>query len=322
MRTFFTGLLLLGLCAGGARAQERVVTPGVTLRLQEANAAAVATTLTEHLGFPVEVKGGAGRTITLMVDRAPVNDTLDRVARSLGGRWQRVVRVKAGGEAVARRGPAIDVNLTLTVKDLQADRALAIVARNARAMLVTDGDLTKPVSLIAANLPVESALDHICQQAGASWSFAYEIVSPDLARPVPPPMMPVPPAPMVMPAPRPVPVPLVERPQPDAVRPTAPAVSAGPGMLDLRKLLGEQIQQLLRVAPDQRPEGIQRFVADADKLFAQLRQLPLGERNQRLILARSLFSKWSQLYQGLPADQKREFQPVMDVLRKNLLSLP
>lgn len=269
----------------------------VLLRLQDAPPAEVSRAATSALGLPVEIRGGAGRRITVTIAATNAARLAAELAVALGGSWRATLRVRTGGDTRSWLPPDYDRQLNLGIQDLLAERAFGLVARELKVDLDLSGPLPARVSLLAVNLPAAEVLDRLAFQAGVRWSLAYVITAPDapaVPAPAPMPMMPAPgPAPAVLPP----------------ARPEEPP--SGP---ELRTLVHEALGRVLRARPELRGEAVREFVASLAPVLAAIGGLPPGEREGRLNWLRVPLSFWRRFERGLAPEVRKQLAPVTDQL--------
>ncbi|MBI3910118.1 MAG: hypothetical protein HY320_04190 [Armatimonadetes bacterium] len=330
---------LLSLCAGVAASSPLPRTVSLTLRAATPTEAKAA--LEEALGAPIFLHVNPSGRVTLRLKDAAPAALLDAVAASLGAVWQRRLHVRAGPfgpQPSASSGYLV----TASLHDLPARRVFALLARIANATLHLDGDLDTPVSLSSTALPVEDALDLVCQQANTTWSFSYLIVDRELvgapvdlpavvpmpsgldlpAAPAPtgPPAAVSPPASgedpriVVRPVPEPAPSPAPPSAAPPAT-PTPPPASA-PNYQDVRTQARTTIYRILKVEPAARQQAVQEAVRLLEQLRAYVARLSQDERAPRLQLCRPLWRNFHALFRGLPPDTRREIEPAYQALRR------
>jgi hypothetical protein len=177
-----------------------------------------------------------------------------------------------------------------------------LIARELKAELDAPGDLTRRVSIIAANVPASVVLDRVAEQGGVSWDVSYRLELPDVPAPV-----------VVMPQKRETP----ELPAPTP--PPAPApvmVPAGPSADGLRTELWAGVGRIVRVAPDQRAAAVQEFLQRGNVVLRSLSRLSPGERAERLRVLGTLIVSWKRLYQGLAPGVRAELAPVTALLER------
>lgn len=296
--------MLLALPARGRAA-------GAEVRLHQAAPAEVARDLERAFGIPVEVRGGAGRQVTLTFQGLSPARVLDRVAPALGGSWRLKLRVRAGRPDSAPASPAVRHTMSMGLQDIPAARAFALVAKELGADLEAEGDLQARVAVLAAGVSADTLLDRIAQQAGATWSLAYVIQATDA-----PPIVPAPVAPPVAirVEPSEPPRPASEIPGPSVRTPPAPI----PSSAQLRTAVRAGLDQVLRASPDRRPEALRAFLQESERLFLGLARLAPAERQERLRQAQPLLTLWSQLYEGLAPPVQQQLAPISALLERHL----
>jgi hypothetical protein len=283
----------------------------VRVMLKDAPPAEIQKELSRALAAPVEVRGGAGRTVSVTLSTASPSLTLDRVAALLGGgTWRMKLRVRpapAGTDPSPSPRPILERNLLIGLQDVPGDRAFANVARELRADLEEEGELQGRVTLPPVNLPVNTLLDRIGEQAGATWSIRYVIDAVD----VPPVVIRIP-GENEIPAPKPMPV------LPDPVVPISPPPPRAPTATQLRAALWADIHFLVRVDPSAREVAVIDFIEKADRRIAALSHLPPLIRAERIRHAATILKQWRRLYVGLAPNVKKELAPVSQWLERNL----
>jgi hypothetical protein len=283
----------------------------IRLELKSAGPAEVSLALERAVQAPVEVRGGAGRKVTLTLSATSPALILDRVTAQLGGAWRMKLHVRQaapGTQPSPRPRPIVERNLSIGMQDLPASRAFSLVARELGAELELEGSLEGRVSQPAANVPVTGLLDRLALQSNSTWSIRYVITAPDAP-------------PVREPAERNIdPLLITPRtaPPPSPVRPTRlapPAPSSGKG---LRDALRADIANLLHADPSQRAAAVREFVATGEKRVATLDPLPVAERASRIRAARPVLLQWRRLYAGLAPDLKEQLRPAALFLEKAL----
>jgi len=295
IRALNLGLLLLATACPASAETARI-------ELEDAPPAEIARQLQHVLGAPVEIRGGEGKRLTFVLAAVSPLRILDRVAAQLGGTWKMRLQVRPGRPETARLAPPIDHAMALGVQDVPAQRAFALIARELKADLDTQGDLTHRVSIIAANVPASVVLDRVAEQAGVTWDVSYRLEVPDLPLPV-----------VVMPRPREI----TELTSPaSAPLPPPVVVPTGPTPNSLRAELWAGIGRIVRVAPDQRTAAIQEFLQRGNVVLQGLSRLSPSERAERLRVLGTLIVGWKRLYQGLAPGVREELAPVTALLER------
>lgn len=273
------------------------------IELTDAATPEIARQLQQLLGAPVEVRGGEGKRLTLLLATTSPQRILDRVATQLGGVWRMRLQVRPGRPEMARPTPSVEHSMVLGVQDVPAQRAFALIARELKAELDTQGDLTRRVSIIAANVPASVILDRVAEQAGVWWDVSYRLDVPDA--PVPVVVMPQKrePSRPPEPAPLPLPSPVIEVP----TGPTAPA---------LRTELWAGIHRIVRATPRQRAAEVQEFLLRGEVVLQALARLTSAERAERLRVLSSLVGSWKRLYHGLAPGVQSDLAPVTGLLER------
>lgn len=287
---------LLGFATSAAHAG------AVRIELEDAPPSEIARQLQHVLGAPVEIRGGEGKRLTLQLATLSPERILDRVTTQLGGTWRMRLLVRPGRPETPRVSPVIDHSMVLGVQDVPAQRAVALVARELKAELEVQGDLSRRVSLIAANVPASVVLDRIAEQAGITWDVAYRLDVPDAPAPVP-----------VAPRPREMPELLPAAPMPP---PVVLPVPTGPSAAALRSELWAGINRIVRAAPDQRAAVVHEFVQRGEVILGGLARLSPAERAERLRVLGSVVVSWTRLYQGLAPTVRSELAPVTALLER------
>jgi hypothetical protein len=283
----------------------------IRLELKSAGPAEVSQALERALQAPVEVRGGAGRKVTLTLSATSPSLILDRVTAQLGGSWRMKLRVRPaapGAQPSPTPRPVVERNLNIGIQDVPAGRAFSLLARELGADLELDGSLETRVSYPAASLSATVLLDRLAQQAGAVWSIRYVITALDapaarepLERDLDPRLI----------TPRPAPPPT--SPKPPRLIPPAPVSAKA-----LRDALRADVANLLHADPSQRPAAVREFVSTGEKRVANLDPLPPAERLSRLRAARPVLLQWRRLYAGLAPDLKAQLRPAALFLEKAL----
>ena len=279
----------------------------IRVQLQDATPAEAARELQRALGAPVEIRGGEGKRVTLVLAAPTATRALEQVTAQFGGTWKLKLLVKAGRPETPRPSPAVDHTMALGIQDGPASRAFAIVARELKAELELDGDIEARVGLIAVNVSAAVILDRLAEQAGVTWDVSYQIDVPNA--PVAIPVQPrkkeaaeVPPPP-VMPA-----VPL-------------PAVPATPSAAELRAALWEGIKRIARAEPARRTVVVQEFLQQGEAMLQSLNALSPTERTERLRVLSTVLPPWRKLYQGLAPSVRGDLTPVTELLER-LIKVP
>lgn len=290
------GILCLSLLVTAAKADP------VRIELHDAPPAVIARQLQHVLGAPVEIRGGEGKRLTLLLAATSPQRILERIAVQLGGTWRMRLLLRPRRADAPTIAPQIDHGMTLGVQDVPAQRAFALIARELKAELDVQGDLTHRVSIIAANVPANVVLDRVAEQAGVSWDVAYRLDVPNM----PAPIAVVPPARETSELPK-----VVIPPSPPA---SVVAMPTGPSAASLRAELWAGIKRIVRVAPDQRTAVVQEFLQRGDVVLNGLARLSPGERAERLRVLGTLIGSWRRLYQGLAPRVQTELAPVTALL--------
>jgi hypothetical protein len=274
----------------------------VRVELDNAPPAEIARQLQHVLGAPVEIRGGEGQRLTLLLATTSSWRILDRVAMQLGGTWKLRLQVRAGRPNAVRPSPPIDHSMALGVQDLPAQRVFALIARELKVELDTQGDLSRRVSIIAANVPANVVLDRVAEQAGVSWDVSYRLDVPNVPVPI-----------VVMPQKREEPeLPLAVPPQP----PLPMLVPTGPAPEALRTELWAGIHRIVRAAPDQRAAVVQEFLQRGEVVLQGLTRLTPAEQAERRRLLGSLVLSWKRLHGGLAPGVRAELAPVTALLER------
>lgn len=298
MRILLAWVVGIALGAVPARAE------GDRQSLRDAGPAAVGAALTRLFGAPVEVRGGAGRAVSLELPAGPRDDVLDRAARALGGTWRRKLRVRSGAAGtLTRPAPELARRLFLGATGVPAERALSLVARALGIDLELEGAVTGRVDLPAASLPAAEILDQVARQAGLSWTLVYVIEAPDA------PLRPSPPAPET-----PFTSPARAVPAAAAADPIAPSVPAAVSGADLRSPIAAAIARLVRAPADRRAEEVRAFTMQIEPLLSGVRALPPAQRRERVAVLRAILPAWIRFYRGLAPDAQRQLQPAQQLL--------
>lgn len=295
-----------GIAGLGLLVTLALLTPGhaetVRIELDNAPPAEIRRQLQHLLGAPVEIRGGEGQRLTLLLATTSPTRILDRVATQLGGTWRMRLQVRAGRPDTPRPSPSVDHAMALGVQDVPAQRAFALIARELKAELDTQGDLSRRVSIIAANVPASVVLDRVADQAGVSWDVSYRLDVPNV--PVPIVVMPQKRETSELPAavPLPPPVPL--------------AIPTGPTPEALRTELWAGIHRIVRAVPDQRAAVVQEFLQRGDVVLQGLSRLTPAEQAERRRLLGTLVTSWKRLHQGLAPGVRMELAPVTALLER------
>jgi hypothetical protein len=306
--------LALSLCilstALPARAQT-TAEPRVTLRLREATAAELAAALTAALGATVSVEGATPRRVSLELEDAAGAQALDCAAAALGGRWQIVYRVEPadGAGGAAGRGVTTGRTVTLRLEGVAAGAALAAVARAAGARLELSVPPAGSVTLEAADLPVEAALDRVTGQIGARWRASYHLLPGPSPPPEPAASSQAPAAPPQTPVALPVPL------TPPAGSPPVRGSGAAraPETAALRQMLTGELARLFQTNPGARSPAVRRYTARLERL---LQGLSPAEQARRIEPLRPLIRSGLRALHGLTPDQQSDFRPVIEVFRR------
>jgi len=274
----------------------------VRIELEDAAPPEIARQLQHVLGAPVEIRGGEGKRLTLLLATTSPFRILDRVATQLGGTWRMRLLVRPGRPEMMRPTPPIDYTMALGVQDVPAQRAFALIARELKADLDAQGDLTQRISIIAANVPASVVLDRVAEQAGVSWDVSYRLDVPDVPIPI-----------VVAPQKREV----IEAPNVAPPPPTMPITTpSGPSPEGLRTEFSTGISRIVRAAPDQRAAVVQEFLQRGDVVLQGLSRLSATERADRLRVLGTLIGSWKRLYQGLAPGVRSELAPVTALLER------
>jgi hypothetical protein len=283
----------------------------IRLELKAAAPAEVGQALERALQAPVEVRGGAGRRVTLTLSATSPPLILDRVTAQLGGTWRMKLRVRQAPPGTLfspSPRPVVERNLSIGIQDLPASRAFALVARELGAELELEGSLEGRVSQPAANLPATVMLDRLAQQSSAAWSIRYVITAPDAPPVREPAERDIDP---ILTTPRTAPLPTPAKP----LRIVPPPPASGKG---LRDAIRADIANLLHADPSQREAAVREFVAIGEKRVATLDPLPPAERANRIRALRPVVLQWRRLYTGLAPDLKKQLRPAALFLEKTL----
>jgi hypothetical protein len=267
--------------------------------LQNVEPAEAARVVTEALGIPVHVTGGAGKRVTLDLPPAALDQAAPRLAEALDGVCRLKLRVGAGVQGSPPALPDLETPTRLTVTDLPASRVFRLLSRGLHAELALDAELPRRLTLRFNGEPLREALDRTAREAGVRWSLAYEITAPD-----------APPAPRIVPQPAPA------APKPAVSAPLA--VSTALSAAELAHALDDALQQVVRCDPRHREEAVRAFTVRADELLGPLAQLPPSARAERVNTLQPLLRGWTRLYQGLAPDAQRRVAPVTEVLDRYL----
>lgn len=286
------------LAAHGLRAQT------VRIRLRNASPQQAADELARVLRAPVEVRGGAGRTVTIDLLTVAPGIALDRVSALLGGTWKRVLEVRPGEREPGWVPPLLERNLVTGFRDFPTHRALALLARELRAELDAPEELPGRITLLARNEPATAVLDALCSQAGLTWRLRYVIESQDLPEPV------IPPPPRVSPRPDP------PRTEPAPLLPPVPPPRSAPTGAGLREELGEVILSISRAAPTDRERSVLEAIAAFEEMDRELRSFSTSERASLLDSARPVLSRWRALYRGLAPKVQKQLRPAHQALER------
>jgi hypothetical protein len=281
--------------------------PFAAVRLESASPAELGTALTRAVGAPVEVRGGGRRQITLTIPRGSAAQILDRAATAVEGTWRMTLRVRAGRpEGAAPKTPDLGQELALGLQDVTAERAFGLVARELKAELDLQGELTARISVLGINAPAGAFLDRIAEQAGATWSVSYRLDVPDAA------LKPAEPPPTFRVEIRGPAAPPAAQPLPPLPPPLAPS---GP---EVRASLWAALQELVRASPAVRAAAVTTFLRRGVSLVGQLAPLPEPERRARLRAATPVLIQWMRLYRGLAPEVRKQLTPVTEFLEAHL----
>lgn len=292
----------------------------VDLNLQEADAATLTQKLGSALGGTVRIEGTVPGPVTLDLAGATARGALDAVARALYGTWHPVYTVTAG--VTAGDGPRplpLGRTVTANLTDVSARAAFALVARAGGGTLELPSGIDKSLSLVARDLPVETALDELAKQAGASWSVTY-LLTPGVGPAVP-----------ARPRPAARSGPLESRPllprlgQPDAPAPAAvlnggrsfpiPGTAPGTGA-NAGGMLALGLSQVMKMPAAQRKGAVKDFALQLDQQFRQMKLMTPQRRLEQMNAMQPVYQAALHTYNGLTPAQRHEFQPIIDVFNR------
>jgi hypothetical protein len=289
--------------------------------LQGVPAEELSAVLQSALGAPVRIEGVGGRRVSLTLERASARAALDQVAAALNGMWAPVFmveRLPAGTTAppgTPVRRESLGRSVSLRVAGVSAKTALNMVARAAAARLAAPEDLTEPVTLQAIDLPVEEVMDQLADQIGATWRTGY-VVTAGPADPTPrhgegeggatPPA----PSLRIEEGPGAV-VPLVPLPgEAGEAVPATPRAEPALEVAALRWALTRDLARLLQTDPAARRPAARAYAARLEQMLQEVAS------SRRLAPLRPFFRSGLRAFGGLTPDQKAEFRPVIDCLRR------
>lgn len=325
-----TGAACFGLATGGVAGAPTAPSAAgapITLHVRDVSAEELAGVLSAALRAEVRVEGAGSRRVSLALDGVSPSELIEQAAAALGGFWQPVLIVERAaapeGEAPPSTTPELGRQpsrsplrmgrtVTLRLAGVSARTALGMVARAAGARLQIADDFTGSVSAEVENLPVEEAMDGLIAQIGATWRLGLVVTAgPEL-----------PPAPagagtadrsatkQLMPVPL-VPPPGVF----DDLQPQSRALSAV-GIPALRKALTRDLARLLQTDPADRVHAAQEYAARLEQMLKDAAEGSRIVAQGRLAPLRPLFKSGLRAFGGLTPDQKAEFRPVIDLLRR------
>jgi len=343
-RSFGVCLALGSLTAPPLLAQEQ--TPAVVLKqaarpagasisfhLQAANAATIAQSLGTALGGTVRFEGTPPAPVTLDLQGVAPRAALDALATALYGSWHCIYTMSARGTTVASRRPVpLGRTVTASLDGVSARTALTLIARGGGATVEMVGELPQRVKLDLKEMPVEQALDVIARQAGANWSVIYVLKAG--SAPLTPSSRTTQTTPngnrvtgSTVPSPhdrgatrglglqgapqdglnepRFFPTPFADPPQ----APPRPDPNAA-------KMLGEGMARVMQMPPAQRRAAVKDFASQIEQQFKQMQSLPGPRRTEQMASMRPLYQAASRVYGGLTPDQRREFQPIVEVFNR------
>lgn len=344
------------LWAAGDEARAKTTSPAVVLQqpiqnagatldvtLRAADSATLSSTLGVALGGTVRIEGTLAAPVTLDLHGASARAALDAVGAAVHGNWHPVYTVTTGAPPVGARHPVpLGRTVTARFEKVSARAVLGLVARAGGGPLEAPADLTQSVTLAAKEMPVEQALDDVTRQMGATWSVAYVIRAGTAPPAAPTPTSTSPagnrtrtssPSPAGQPTPgrgragsggpfrsegnvpgfpfspsRSFPVP------PASLSPSAPATSTPDP--NAAKQLEEGLARVMQMPPAQRGSAVRDFAAQLEQQFRQMQALPGSRRADQMATMRPLYQAAGRTYNGLTPDQRREFQPIIDVFNR------
>ncbi len=282
------------------------------LTLRDAPPEVAARELQQLLGTPVEIRGGTGQRLNLDLPLTAGDRMVGQVASALGGTWKLRLRVRVGKPAEVPPG-APDRILSLGVQDRPASRALESVARELRAELDAPPGLTRRVSVLAVNVPVETVLDQISEQAGVTWTLTYLIDAP-ASRPAPPARAePVPRLPAAPPSE--IPAPPVVAPV-TAPRPVTEASQAALSGAGLKTAIQAVLREMMQAPASSRSAAVREAVQRLDRLALPLSQLSPTDRAARIASVAGVLNQWRRIVGGVAPRVAQELAPVTEALER------
>jgi hypothetical protein len=314
----------------------RPVGASVNVHLQAADAAAIARNLGAALGGTVRIEGTPAAAVTLDLQGVAPRAALDAAATALNGSWRPIYSMSAGAtNTVSRRPVPLGRTVTASMDGVSARTALSLVARGGGATVEMVGELSQRVKLDLKEIPVEQALDEIARQAGANWSVIYLLKAGTAAAASSP-----------QPTRAPVTAPNGGRVPGSTANPTLnrggtrgpglqgapqdalneqrffPMPFAGPPQAppppdpSAAKMLGEGMARVMQMPPAQRRAAVKDFTSQIEQQFRQMQSLPGPRRTEQMAAMRPLYQAASRVYSGLTPDQRREFQPIVEVFNR------
>jgi len=261
---------------------------------------------------------------------------LDALAAALYGSWHCIYTMSAGATPVNSRRPvSLGRTVTASLDGVSARTALALIARGGGATVELVGELPQRVKLELKEMPVEQALDEIARQAGANWSVIYVLKVG--SAPLTPSSQTTQTAPTVpdgnrfqgsiansthdrsasrglglrgapqdgLKEQRSFPMPFAD-PSQASPRPDPNAA----------KMLGEGMTRVMQMPPAQRRAAVKDFASQIEQQFKQMQSLPGARRTEQMASMRPLYQAATRVYGGLTPDQRREFQPIVEVFNR------
>ena len=74
--------------------------------------------------------------------------------------------------------------------------------------------------------------------------------------------------------------------------------------------------RVMQMPPAQRRAAVKDFAGQIEQQFKQMQSLPGSRRTEQMAAMRPLYQAASRVYSGLTPDQRREFQPIVEVFNR------
>jgi hypothetical protein len=104
-------------------------------------------------------------------------------------------------------------------------------------------------------------------------------------------------------------------PVPFAGQPKTATPAPGTGN-DAAKMLSQGLTQVMKMPPAQRKMAVKDFATQLDQQFRQIQGMTAARRSEQMAAMRPVYEGAMRTYVGLTPDQRREFEPIVEVFNR------